>query len=422
MAREMASRRHQLMDLARQSLTTMEWLQFDRPEPAQIPDSEAARLCRALGKCGLHVPDMLSVPLSYEGIFLNGGLQLAHFPIFFQEGFLDINRRSSQGLLPLMVAGPILYVRVGNQNMSERQDEWRTLQWLSKHGCLDHCTTDPHFLGLNTTACGWHYMAQKLLELERFYATYVTPINGSDYLRKVGGEVFMSEAADSCDCLCNDTGCQPFHIFLKGWITTNEGRSEGYDFRRNLLYLEYFSNNNAALLLMFLRFITFEALEMTHTCCYVDEIVPATADDGRPCSVLKTYRGDAEDVLSEQQHQKEMLETLMDEFKELWARMTEKDLEYFVCWGPWRRRMAEVCVPSEEDYQTMAAAGVNVDKNCESGMLANHCRRVLTGRVDRIPSRLLCLLGDDFDFLEPLEDSSDGSESFLSQNSMQTED
>jgi hypothetical protein len=164
-AKELAARRRQLRDLAKETLTMTEWLQFKPIKPDEVPDAQAAIFCHLIERHGVSVPQYLSVPPNYEGILLSDGFNLSYFPIFFEEGFRDINRRNSLGFLPLTIARESLCLLADNESMELLQNEFETFQWLLEHSCLDCCSADPLLQGTKTMASGWHLMIEKLWHL-----------------------------------------------------------------------------------------------------------------------------------------------------------------------------------------------------------------------------------------------------------------
>lgn len=358
-AETMASRRRQLRDLARESLTAEEWLQFEPVKQGRVSDAEAALFCHLIEKNGLQVPGFLSVPPDYEGIFLSGDLDLAHFPIFFEEGFHDINRRNSRGLLPLTVAYK-MYSGVTDKTEELSLDEFETFQWLLAHSCLDYHQTDPLLRGMNTSAFGWHLMIEKLWSDYRNWDDPSTSVSAfgnwsrnrgqKDPMVKTREACLLATVEDSCNCPCSTSGCRPFHIWLK--------LQAEYHYHIPLHRLPQQLGKD--LPLVFLRFITFEALNIPHTCCNMTRTWEGPNSDFQ-CRVLMNFPGDVQEILDEHQHDIEKLETLMVDFRNFLEASADGDLHSFIS-QYWRQRMAEECIPLEDDLETLKDAGIKVDR------------------------------------------------------------
>lgn len=403
-ARNIAMRRRQLAALAKQALTTEDWHDLGLESEEEVVDQQTTWVLRKSKDAGMPVPDVLTVPESYEGVYFNGNLDIAHLPIFFEEGFSGLNERNSQGLLPLVVADPTLYLRTNDESLRTHRDGLGILDWLQEHSYLELSLTDPQSLGLNTTATGWHFMAVRTMPIPWPYHQH-NWAGDSDMVRQqcfqqVQRAISSSQVADTCDCWCSEGGCRPLHIYLKTMALVSFWLGELKNFRLDVND----SGPNQVSMLDFLRFITFEALEMTHTCCYTREIV--VAGTSNTCEVLMQFDGDSKDIHDEEKELAERLIELMDEFRSF-LEETDVSLESFV-WGYWKRRMAEVCIPDNENPEDLAKLGVKIDNHCESPSLP---RLLVDGTLtwlDRTPERLqkiLCFLREEgnrknFDFYE----------------------
>ena len=114
-----------------------------------------------------------------------------------------------------------------------------------------------------------------------------------------------------------------------------------------------------------IRLLTFEALEMEHTCCFLRQT------KGGWLKSFVIAKCDEEWIHSIRSHKQEkensmLLESLMDEFSHRLKQMrpTPKNLINFI-WGHWRRRMSHVVAP---DAQIMGAMGKTLEniETCES--------------------------------------------------------
>ena len=115
-----------------------------------------------------------------------------------------------------------------------------------------------------------------------------------------------------------------------------------------------------------LRFLTFEALEMTHTCCTATRQDPPEAYSLTLFSVvtLQEYDGNTEEIWEEEEELRLRLEKLVLEFDTQLSKSGE-DLVDFLR-GTWRKRMAEECVPIGDDDRVIGGdSGVNFEHYCE---------------------------------------------------------
>ncbi|KAI2473112.1 hypothetical protein F4781DRAFT_381920 [Annulohypoxylon bovei var. microspora] len=383
-ASNIANRRWLLLRLAEQELGFSQ-----RASPSCVPDSIAARLCEDLDDAGISIPSFLRVPRSYTSIYHYLEFPDVLFPVYFEQGFQDCSLRNDVGLTPIMIWRDICWPNIHTGRVS--------LSWLCEHGFLDQKPEDPLKLGLNLHATSWHYIA----------CMFTDPFFGHSRSRDFINEVSRVAIRDDCACWCRpySNGCSPLVSLWKAYAGNRtmwgmQGRSE---FMRhiflhdgNMFSPEEDNVSALSLLLEFLRFLTFEALDMKHTCCVLSQVDLSKRhcheiqldDCGRPESnapivlanrdpeTVKKIRSD-----DSEQRNARLLESLMEEFTGELERMgpSPKVLEHFL-WGYWRRRMSELY-------------SVNTDVVGEMGRLVENVQTHV------LPESVLRFLGYDFDLL-----------------------
>lgn len=350
-AEKLLARRHRLFQLAQEVLTAQD-LASVCPD-MRFADSCAKEIIKRLRNAGVPVPEELTVPHSYHGIYLHGALDVIHLPIFMETGFCDITHRGETGLIPVQVLelGLCEFRRGYNVDNTILAPEF--IQLLKKWGCLDQTLADPKDWGINTSATGWHIFALCLPDEICFSL-------GCKLLHRV----FQEHPADDCDCHCSSAGCLPFTTWLKAVLCSAVcacGHHDvGLDYESR--GWEQFPEGMAPELL---RFLTFEALEITHTCCFGAGMpVPGRSNPHRAAPTLVMYRGDVDDIHEEEEELIERLEALVTEFEKK-LRGSNEDLRDFV-WGYWKKRMGEECVPTENpDTEASACTEVVYEEKCK---------------------------------------------------------
>ncbi|KAH7165368.1 hypothetical protein EDB81DRAFT_779069 [Dactylonectria macrodidyma] len=259
LAIKLAQRRRELLKLAKRELGVME-----SPDSSYVADGEAAYLCKALADAGISVAPALLVDCCYKTLFHSPDIPLAYFSKFFEQGFRNHRCHNSLGLTPIMVKRSIY--------MDESRG-WRArLWWLQREGFLDLTPKDPLGIGLNTSATGWHYLAVFLS------SDFESDADDRDRSVFDTGTRAISRVTirDHCDCWCSsgEKGCLPLMILWKGLAESDETPlrlDSGY-----LMHTLFHHDKGGAIsgakeppvwLSELVRFLTFEALEMTHTCC-----------------------------------------------------------------------------------------------------------------------------------------------------------
>ena len=361
-AEKLAARRRGLFELAEGVLTPQE-LSVVCPA-MELADSMAAAIVGCLRGAGIDVPGDLDVPDDYEGIYFSGNLNFAHWPLFLEAGFHDICRRNTSGLTAVQVVGVDIYPFMDWYFRGPGRESVPTALELRKHlrEVLDRTPSDPLELGTNTSATGRHLVALRLLSQ--------CPGQTEHPLLE---DLLQSPSTDLCKCPCSSMGCLPLHTYLKALLGSR------YIHRRNetsaLSYpadiWNYIPDEMAPELL---RFITFEALEMTHTCCSCDasshpHAVPRCENCG-----LGYFPGNAEEIHDEEEELIGRLDSLCMEFKARFAeskeelpdeRFPKERFPKFI-WGYWRARMREECVPDDtEDKVDVADTTVRYQAKCK---------------------------------------------------------
>lgn len=156
-------------------------------------------------------------------------------------------------------------------------------------------------------------------------------------------EIFQSSLKDPCSCYCSIGGCTPFTFFLKG-ITDrfHKGDTETCRSLRSLagkLHEFDLSRQNDSIIEMeFVRMMTFESLQLTHTCCKFSVL---EQNDSRICVPNRRVK---EKVEIDRIHEEEslglqLLEILMEDFTTKFTNLGISLQEFFT--GYWRERMEE---------------------------------------------------------------------------------
>lgn len=364
-ARRLFERRAKLFALAQNELKD-----FDIEFTCGTSEKEARFLYDNLVIAGIPVDPGLDVEHDLTTIFHCPGLPLDYFRIFFENGFRNHWDRDELGLTPAMLwhdnncSGD-------DKNKTDVEGWLSNLQWLQEEGFLDHSPEDPCNLGLNTKSTGWHYLAA-LACFQRYLES----------AKIVLQELSRSSTRDRCVCWCmpESEGCSPLGSIFKAHADNDEGVM-GTFWMNNLEKLLYdlgCGDQISTIMAPFLRFITFEALEMTHTCCrfgvldkYSLEWV--TCDNGRPdyvelgwdkTLVILDYDASMiQETRADQVEQKNaaLLDSLMEEFISQLGE-GEPTMETFVDFlnGYWRPRMEQLFAVNEDVVNRMKECLSNV--------------------------------------------------------------
>ncbi|KAK4153832.1 hypothetical protein C8A00DRAFT_14994, partial [Chaetomidium leptoderma] len=363
LASNLAKRRRDLLRLCQEELGIhLDW------NLEHVPDEKASALCAALARTGIPVPRHLSVLPEYGTIFHFSGLLFEDFEKFGGNGFKDFRSYNPMGLTPVMTWRHSTFRnRYVDLETPEEEEMYRVWRWAQDQGLLDPTQGDPTSLGLNTSATGWHYLAATLgfTYINNFYVNdepfhhikdYITP-----FPYRMISDLSQSNIRDRCACPCSPhgQGCSALKSLWKAHADSREPyqhhRAQAQDdmFWRHCLFHHHHnaghpSQNNrdsiGNMSLELVRLVTFEILDMTHTCCYLERGNWSRSHDPHVIAVCDAEV--AEEIRSDnlEQQNGHQLDQLMHEFEPQILALDFSDpkaLELFI-WGPWRRRISNL--------------------------------------------------------------------------------
>ena len=187
--------------------------------------------------------------------------------MFFDSGFHDVCHESDRGFSAMQLAELGAYVYLDAGYPAKRLLTHDMLPWLKQHGLLEQSPTDPLGTKISTAATGWHTPALRLgNDLPSWnYGGSATPLPPLDVACGLFRDLFRARRADSCRCACNNSGCLPSTVFFKAIVQRRN--SLGYNCYTLLYRQPTWDAFQNELVSELLRYLTFEALERTHTCC-----------------------------------------------------------------------------------------------------------------------------------------------------------
>ncbi|KAH7120525.1 hypothetical protein EDB81DRAFT_861623 [Dactylonectria macrodidyma] len=386
-AEHSADRRKKLKSIAYSTLTPEKLAQLGVNDE-DFPDGRASSIIDEVLEAGGSIPSALTVPDDYEGVYIDGNLDIEHFRIFYDAGFREFNLHQAQNILSLICArfGSIFDPTPGALNSSVLSDD--TMLWLENTFRLDQpismlgnsFTLERLWLDVNTSATIWHHLA------------LISAFDISDSRKgkqpqapscRFFKQAFGSLCRDTCRCRCSPDGCLPVTMWLKGLVSPPNsfflpmctGHLDQADRRWSIL---------TQVSSEILTFLTFEALEMTHTCCehsfgvtrqYVRKIYP----------IMRAGIKENIEIEDEEQVLGLRLEQLVNEFLSQ-LQSSKQPLREFV-YGYWSKRMAEECVPSLREMNRLRQAGITIEDYTT-------------------PFSVKCLLGPSYSFDDYVEEES----------------
>ncbi len=344
-----------------------------------VPDELASALCAALSQSGIPIPRRCLVPPDYSTIF--HGIPVDRFEELWTHGFHGIRSHDFMGRTPYMVWRPLgLSSWHADPSTPLGRRMAKAWCWIRDMGHLDQIQQDPLALGLNESSTGWHAMAAELgfsKDLCSFGSLLDSPMTLSFEMLH---DFSQSIVRDKCVCWCNPQGlgCSALKSFWKAYASAQPVRpdSVGADlFWRHCLLHHHLNAEHVqdrtrveilrSTALEYVRLLTFETLDMTHTCCYLEEVenlqsnTPSSPAQRKEMSKGPNWHrwekqhviaGCSPDLVQEirsdvlEQQDAQQLDALMREFEPQIMQLelsNPKYLENFI-WGPWRERISSL--------------------------------------------------------------------------------
>ncbi|KAI0415246.1 hypothetical protein F5X98DRAFT_377021 [Xylaria grammica] len=243
-------RRGELKLLALENLTREEAKSFGLHED-RVLDTHAFEVQELLEKRGVYIPPHLQVDRFFHIYSVyNLALSRGILDRLWDLGFYDVDISNPNGVPPLC-----------------GHNDFKVVRWLIEHGANYWTPLSERDAKSNITATPVHFVLAKIGEPRR---------------RKVEAERWVVEklsqvrAQDTCACPCFVGGCTPFKALFNYW--RRSGRGTPPELARWYMesvqpFHDIFTEED---LIAGLRCMTFDALELTHTCCesYFDYYEP----------------------------------------------------------------------------------------------------------------------------------------------------
>ena len=327
-------------------------------DQAAVLDSKANLVTKALWKRGFDIPSPLRLDVCLtsrvgrldelnmefdlyqsESMFHQSPLNTpfgSNFEALFQLGFRDFEHPASPEVSPLLswITCP-LYVLRSEFDIWE-SNRIKACIWLIEHGAK---LWDPISGDFPATIA--HYLYGSIHLFEKMTSNKDPAKQRAQFLTRT---LSTRDVRDDCDCRCSPGGCSPFIWFLRS--NTDPGYLLAVPFEHGIYIADKFPIFlhiwkpivTLEQLRSAIRYLTFEALGIRHTCSHDYTQVDKPALD------------EIEELRSEDGPLLELLEDLVEGFElELQSVITEEDPLGFPFWEThWPRRIKAVLAKLNE--------------------------------------------------------------------------
>ena len=372
-----ANRRQRLYDLAVEKVpySVLTYLLPKTDEP-YLMDEKGSRLALELTSRGITVPPPLNPGEKEETGYHAARGQPKIAEILWKAGFRDVNGRDLCSMTPLMCCPLETLLRfIGwcfgkgfKLNLDAKQDR----AWYREDANKLNEFRPGQPLDTETIYRKIYALGNNEEDRWEYGRSFVEMLVSSETDRQIAQRIFSAIATDGCKCACSISGCSTRAFLFKGFNDRRGRPKSSYltDHDMGIFYCELkrLCIGNSPDAAEYLRLITFERLELTHTCCrlhWSKHQKKSHVCIGNKQRRMVNFRrpmplSEIEDIRDEESADLKKLAELLDEFQ---AKVVELDIPIpdFVSqyWAP---RMQQVLQEDEGslDMKALREIGVKI--------------------------------------------------------------
>ena len=348
-------RRQRLYDLANSALSISD---LDRLcHDSYLPDESASRLYSTLLRHGTAAPLALDPGKDRVTLFHQIWNSSRVAERLWKAGFRDIDGRNSLGLTPLMCSKGYVHRKTTYAEI----DSWFAYKaWLLQKGAdfyakqdltlyCEHVEVENWTERLLMSATALNFAAYNLGEALSQFVWRRKWVNESlsETSQEMLQRILSDNVSDDCMCACSANGCNALTVATKSLMRFGLPREMDVQRLVNLCSMMK-SFCDPLKISEFLRIMTFEELDMTHTCCRKRLYKHWEIKD----------KAEINEINDEQAEDLQRLEELLEEFE---AKRKELNIPFedFVT-KYWQPRMDEVRNEGALDEDALRKIGVKV--------------------------------------------------------------
>ncbi|KGO53459.1 hypothetical protein PEX2_060660 [Penicillium expansum] len=356
---ELAARRKRLWHLAQSCLPAGQLPKLisddENTGTTTIFDIHTAEIHDRLVKQGVSIDPSLRLNFSeiwYKSVY--------HFPEFtaqtleelYQIGFRGITQVTPEGFMPLVIPRPRYY-----STGSEHNEKWKGMEriaWLVSKGA------DPYQELPGTSATVTHHLGLTIVDycLDALPGRREVKLENQKHYRawkrmvsEFGKEFFLLPLVrDRCVCACSPDGCTTMSVTLRhiiDYIPAYRIHEPEFWYRELIQFLLCWTRGDTGIGWKVIRFLTFDALGLKHSCCINTPTYPFDFS----FRLKSREEEEVEEILDEQKLGLIELEKILDELKIKFDELGQPVIEFLE--GYWHTRMIEFLSqrdPYDEDH------------------------------------------------------------------------
>lgn len=351
---ELSNRRKRLFNIARANLSQaalaeIGLMNYDTAS-ASIPDITASKIKITLHARGIKIDPSIESSVSPQSVYHHPFRKIEILDLLFASGFKDIDSRDPSGKTPLMIM-------ISSSGIYECSNRRR--QWLISHGA-DPTLSLPGRSGGGGTVLhflGTYFASFLALEITHTAISIIDqfqprprprpPKSGHQRQLEVGEEeqvdeedplfdlryVLKSSVRDTCICACSLDGCTPLLTALRHFLSYSPRfyMKDGINrFGDSMNFLISRTERNEEVDFAIIRLMTFDALDLTHTCC-------RKSDDYMDHRIVYMDMEEVEEIRDEESGLLNGFENLLADLVLEFRRRDIPVMEFLR--GPWYRKV-----------------------------------------------------------------------------------
>ncbi|KAK4861551.1 hypothetical protein LT330_003586 [Penicillium expansum] len=356
---ELAARRKNLWHLAQSCLPAgqLPKLISDNKNTGTttIFDIHSAEIYSRLVKQGVSIDPSLQFGFRekvHESVYHNPEFTAQTLEELYQIGFRGITQVDTKGIMPLL----ILQLEF-NIPGREHYGGWKGMErigWLVSRGA------DPYQVVPGSSATAAHHLGLSIvglfldalrgcggveLEHQKHYRAWKRIVS------EFGKDIFLLPLVrDGCICACSPDGCTTMSVTLRhiiDYISFYRIHEPEFWFRELIRFLLWWTRGDTEIGWKVIRFLTFDALGLKHSCCMNTPMHPFDFS----FRLKSREEEEVEEILDEQKLGLIELEKILDELKIKFDELGQPVMEFLE--GYWHTCMIEVLSqrdPYDEDH------------------------------------------------------------------------
>ncbi|OQE40847.1 hypothetical protein PENCOP_c005G00683 [Penicillium coprophilum] len=344
---ELVAQRKRLWRLAQSCLPAGQFPKLiaedEKTDQITILDIHASEICARLVKRGIPIELALQLYVAksdlHESVYHYTNFSAETLQYLYQAGFRGVTQLNRHGFVPLMTLDCALSIW------------WQAIQWrksMERLAWLVSKGADPYQEVPGTSATVAHHLGAKMVDIfffgwgityfglkfdpQEYYRDWKQPV--LEYCKPF---FLLPSVRDKCVCACSPGGCTTMSVVLRHIVyhlTTLEMKEPSFWFRELIQFLLWWTKGDTETGWEVIRFLSFDALGLKHSCCIEKRCFPDTY------FILESREEEEVEEIHDEESLRIMeLENLLDELRIKFDDLGQPVMKFLE--GHWYTRMID---------------------------------------------------------------------------------